>query len=107
VDLFDRTMSQLSALTPPADDRGDWSRFLTLTQAQRPTFVALHDAYKRHDTVHLGKLYADAYVAGARANAPGVSYGVHDCVVNVDTTTVPATRSSYVEQINNACASAL
>ena len=106
IDLFDRTVRRVSALAAPADDRGDWTRFVSRTKAQRPTFVAIRDAYEGHDTGHLGDLYADAYTASAVADVPGASYGLHDCVVNVDTTTIPATRSDYLWQINAACASA-
>jgi hypothetical protein len=49
IDLFDRWIARLSALAAPADDRGDWTRFLTLTKTQRTSYVAVRDAYKRDD----------------------------------------------------------
>jgi hypothetical protein len=106
IDLFDRWMARLSALAAPADDRGDWTRFLALTKTQRRSYVAIRDAYKRHDTGDISGLYADSYTTAARASDFGASYGLHDCAANVDTTAVPATRSDYVKQINNACISA-
>ena len=107
IDLFDRLVARLSALAAPAEDRGDWTRFLTITKTQRTSYVAFRDAYKRHDTRDLSGLYADSYTAAARASDFGASYGLHDCVVNVDTTVVPTTRSDYLEQINGACISAI
>lgn len=107
IDLFDRWTARLSVLAAPADDRGDWTRFLTLTKAQRPAYVAIRDAYVHNEIGRLGALYADSYAAAARASDFGASYGLHDCVVNVDTAVVPATRSDYLGQINNACSSAI